>query len=61
MKTAHHKLFLISDHVITQIIKAELVVSSVGNVGVVGCLTLAALKTVDDETYLETEEAVDIY
>ena len=55
-----YQLLGVDGHVITQIVKAELVVGTVGDVGVVGRLLILAHDSVDDQTHGQTHEAVDL-
>ncbi|MNY08235.1 hypothetical protein D3C86_1410780 [compost metagenome] len=56
---ALHHLATVIDQVVAQIVEAEFVVGAVGDVGVVGRLTLALRQTVDDDADLEAQEAID--
>ena len=51
---------VVDGHVISQIVKADLIVGAVGNVGGIGILALLAGQAVDDQAHLETHKAVDL-
>ena len=57
---ALHHLGLIDGHVVTQVVKAHLVVRAVGDVGRVGLLALGARHVVHDQADAQAEEAVDL-
>ena len=53
-------LFLVNNHIVTQVVKAQLVVCSVCNVGVVSRLSLLVVNLVSDKTYGKTEVSVEL-
>ena len=53
------EVFLICHHVVTEVVKAELVVCTVGDVAVVSRLLFSLCLIVDNETCGEAEELVD--
>ena len=55
-----HQLGSVDAHIVPQIVEAHLVVGAVGDVGGIGGLTLLGGEAVDDETHLQTQEAVDL-
>ena len=57
---ALHHVGLVDDHVVAQVVKAELVVRAVGDVGLVGLLAVPGLDAVDDQTDGQTQETVDL-
>ena len=50
----------VGDHVVAQVVEAELGVGAVGDIRLVGLLALGGLRTVLDEADLHAEEAVDL-
>ena len=56
MQSAQNQLFLVDDHIITQIIKSQLVVRHIGDVAVVGCLSLLGGHAVKYHTDLQSQE-----
>ncbi len=59
MPALNHVLF-IERHVITQIIKAHLVVRAVGNIAVIGLAALVVIEPVDDKADAQAEEAMHL-
>ena len=57
---ALHHVRLIDDHVVAQVIEAELIVRAVGNVSLVGLLAVGGLDAVDDQTDGQAKEAIDL-
>ena len=57
---ALNHIFLIDGHIVTEIVKAHLVVGAVGNVGGVCSLALFLGQVVDDDTALQAHKAIDI-
>lgn len=57
---ALHLLGSVDAHVVTQIVEAHLVIGTVGDVGGIGLLPLFRGQTVNDQTYLQTQEAIDL-
>ena len=57
---ALHHLGFVDGHVVTQIVKAHLVVRAVGNVGGIRLLALGARHIVHDQADAQPEEAVDL-
>ena len=57
---ALHHLRLVDGHVITQVVKAHLVVRAIGDVGGIRLLALGARHIVHDQTDAQPEEAVDL-
>ena len=53
-------VLLIKGHVVAQIVKAELIVRAVGDIGSIGGAALVRLEIVDDEADREAEEAIDL-
>ena len=53
-------VLLIKSHVVAQIVKAELVVRAVGDIGSIGGAALVRLEIVDDQADREAEEAIDL-
>ena len=53
-------VLLIKGHVVAQIVKAQLVVRAVGDIGSIGGAALVRLEIVDDEADREAEEAIDL-
>ena len=53
-----HQLTGVDGHVVTQIVKAHLVIGAVGDVGIVGLLPLLLGEVVDDKPHGQTQEAV---
>ena len=45
-----HKIILVGDHVITQVIEAEFVIGAVGDIGGISDLALCLGKAIDDCT-----------
>ena len=59
MAALHHRL-LVDRHVVAQVVKAELVVRAVGDVRSVHRLACLRRNLMDDQTDVQTEEAVDL-
>ena len=59
MVPALHLVFLINDHVVAQIVKAEFVVRAVGDVGGIGGAALVVGHVVADQADREPQEAMD--
>ena len=55
-----HQLLGVDGHVVTQVVKAKLVVGAVGDVGGVGILLSLAHDAVDHQAHGEAHEAVDL-
>ncbi len=55
----HHAL-LVGDHVVAQVVEAELVVGAVGDVRGVGGLALGGVQVVDDQAHRQPQEAVHL-
>ena len=55
-----HQLTGVDAHIVAEVVEAHLVVGAVGDVGGVGVLALLSGEAVDDEAYLQTQEAVDL-
>ncbi len=55
----HHAL-LVGDHVVAQVVEAELVVGAVGDVRGVGGLALGGVEVVDDQAHRKPQEAVHL-
>ena len=55
---ALHAAFLIDRHVVTQVVKAHLVVRAVGDVGSISCLALLVVQTVNYKADIKTHESV---
>ena len=53
-------VLLVRNHIVTKIVKAHLVVRSVGYISGVSCLTLIVVKSVNDKAYLETHELIEL-
>ena len=53
-------ILFVDDHVVAQIVKAELVVGAVGDVGGIGFFAFVALDIMNDQTDRESEEAVEL-
>ena len=58
MQIPLYELFLVNNHVVTQIIKTKLVVRNICNVAVIGCASFIVLVTVQDYAYSQSEEFV---
>ena len=58
MQIPLYELFLVNNHVVTQIIKTKLVVRHICNVAVIGCASFIVLVTVQDYAYGQSEEFV---
>ena len=57
---ALHQLRGVELHVVAQIVEAELVVGTVGDVGAVGFLAGLVVKTVDDDAHGKAQEVVEL-
>ena len=57
---ALHQVFLVGDHVVAQVIKAEFIVGAVSNVRAIGGLALRGLHVVHDEPDAQAQEAVHL-
>ena len=57
---ALHLLLLVLDHVVSQIVKAHLIVGAVGDVAVVGLLALLIGLFVNDQAYAQPQEPVQL-
>ena len=57
---ALHHIGLVDHHVVAQIVKAELVVRAVGDIGLIGLLAVTGLHAVDNQTDRQPQEAVDL-
>ena len=57
---ALHFVFLIDDHVVAQIVEAELVVRTIGNVGIVSLLAGSIVHIVGNQADRQTKEAVQL-
>ena len=55
---ALNHVFLVYGHIVTQIVKAHLVIRAVGDVGIVCRLTLVVIEPVDDKSDGKSHEAV---
>ena len=58
--TPLHQLLLVNGHVVPQVVKAQLVVGAVGDIGGVGIPALTTLHTGDHQTHAQTHVAVDL-
>ena len=54
-----HKLLLVNDHVIAEVVKAQLIVGNVGDVTVILCPSLLRFHRLKDAAHGQAEEAVD--
>ncbi len=59
METAKHLLVLVNGHVITEIIETKLIICHIGDITVVGCLTLFGGHGVQYDADAETEELMN--
>ena len=57
---ALYLVFLVDDHVVSQVVEAKLVVGAVGDIGVVGFLSERVLEVMDDQTDLETHVFIEL-
>ncbi len=57
---ALHLVLLVNDHVVAQVVKAQLVVGAVGNIRVVGGLSAVVVEIVYDQTDLQTHILVEL-
>ncbi len=55
---ALNHLLLVGDHIVAQVVKAELVVGAVGNIGGIRLFALLLVKVVDNQPDLKPEKAV---
>ena len=60
MESPQDQLPLIDGHIVTQIIKAQLVVGHIGDVTAVGLLTFRGGHAVKDNAYGQSQELVDL-
>ena len=51
---------LVDDHVVAQVVKAELVVRAVGDIGLIGLFAVIRFHAMDDQTDSKPQEAVDL-
>ena len=58
--TPLHQLVGVDAHIITEVVEAHLVIGAVSDVGGISLLALRGSKAVDDQTHLQTKEAVDL-
>ncbi len=58
MKSAQNQLFLVDDHVITQIIKSQLIIGNISNITLVCRLSLLGGHVVQNDTNLQSQEFV---
>ena len=57
---ALNHVFFINRHIVTQIVKAHLIIRAVGNIGIICRLALLVGKTVDDKSDGQTHEAMHL-
>ena len=57
--TALHLVFFIESHIVTQIVKAELIIGTVGDIAIIRILLLRTVLIVDHKTGGQTEEFVN--
>ena len=55
-----HQLAGVDGHIVTQIVKAHLVVGAIGDVGLIGLLALLFGKIVNDQPHAQSQEAVNL-
>ncbi len=60
MVTALYHVFLVNHHVITQIIKAEFIVGSIGDIAVVGLSALVIVQVMHDNANCKPKELVHL-
>ena len=58
--TPLHQVLLADDHVVPQVVEAQLVVGTVGDVAGVGLAALVRLHVMDDQTHRQPQEAVNL-
>ena len=56
--TALYKFALVDTHIVAEVVEPHFVVCAVGNVGVVGVLTLLGSQAVDNQAYFQAQKAV---
>ena len=60
MKGALHHLVQGGNHVIAKVVKAEFIIRSVGNIGIISNLSLLEIQVMDNEAYGKAEEFIDL-
>ena len=55
-----HHLIQGCDHIVTEVVEAEFIIRSVGNIGIIGNLSLIEIKVMDNEAYRETQEFINL-
>ena len=58
--TSLHFILFISNHIVTKIVKAHLVVSTISNIGVISLSSFCVCLVVNNKTYVKTEETVKL-
>ena len=53
-------VFLIGDHIVPQVVEAQLVVGAVGDVGVIGFFPFLIVQIVDDQAYGQPQKTVQL-
>ena len=60
VQTAQNQLILVDCHVITQIIKAQLVVGHIGDIAAIGLLSLLGAHAIQNNAYRQSHEGIDL-
>ncbi len=58
MQGALHQMFFVQHHIIPEIVKAELIISAVSNVCLIGLPALFGINAMDNEAYLQSQQII---